>query len=72
MYYVPQNVMPDQGLISMYFELLILVYSLKTITAECANSSSINIFLLPDDPNIVVTGRNMKGFWKQVFKELEK
>lgn len=58
--------MPDQVLISMYFELLILVYSLKTVTAECANSSSINILLLPGDPN-VVTGRNMKSFLKTGF-----
>lgn len=59
--------MLDRELISMYFELLILVYSLKTITAECANSRSINILLLPDDPNIVVTGKNMKGFLKTGF-----
>lgn len=64
--------MPDQELMSMYFELSILVYSLKTITAECANSSSINILLLPDDPNIVVTRRNMKGVLKTGFSGVRK
>ena len=45
---------------------------LKNDYAESAyNSSSISILFASDDPNNVAR-RHLKGFLKQVFKELEK